>query len=192
VKVTTFALWLACASVSFAQSTWGDLTFGVTVKEASEKFSGNVSQEPIRSPEGPIIALSLTNPISVGDEQGRARLLFKRATEKRYLVALDFSDTEVAEGTCFSSSPASDSKKIRRLDVIGNGLIDQYGAPASESGSPWPTVDRLIRYFACKELESISSKRIWRESGQAIEADINLVCGHLFINVFYRSVGSEL
>jgi hypothetical protein len=187
VKLTTFALWIAGASSLFAQSTWGDLKFGMTVKEVSETFNGKTTSMNQNSDEVPVLSL---DPILVGNERGIARFVFEK-NQKLSRVALDFSDGHTEHAGCFAT-PENDVKRIRRVEVIGNGLVARYGKPASESGNPWPSADRLIRYFTRKELDQIDSKRIWRDSGQVIEANVTVICGQLFLTVDYHPVGSEL
>jgi hypothetical protein len=110
----------------------------------------------------------------VESEEGSGRLLFDKNTNKLFSIVLDFSVHTKNEGPCFSGlQPEDEVLRVHRVSVIGDKLVDRYGKPATEKGL-WPSSAGLIDYFVRRRLNNLEAVRIWKDSGQAIEARVDL------------------
>jgi hypothetical protein len=149
---------LAVDGVSFAQSTWKGLRFGMSEAEVRKTYTGalhivvNENQETVLVDDSvELLGAALSVRASVRLSLGKAGKL-----EVINIIAENPFATEKDETSAIGSSSAA-------ISELTNRLIDKYGKPLTQEGSCNLTVDMLLtrKMFLCNDM--------WKSNGQNIK-----------------------
>jgi hypothetical protein len=159
---------LAAEGVSFAQSTWKGLRFGMSETEVRKTYTGALRKEVTQLQETVLVDDSVELLGTALSVRASVRLSLGKAgkLEVINIIAKNPFATEKDEASASGSSLAA-------IKELTSRLIDKYGKPLTEEGQCDLTVDMLLtgKPVLCNDM--------WKSEGQNIKMYWSVFGGRL-------------
>ena len=159
---------LAVDGVSFAQTTWKGLRFGMSEAEVRKTYTGALSKEVTENQETVLVDDSVELLGAALSVRARVRLSLGKVgkLEEISIIAKDPFSNEKDDVSAGGASKAA-------IEEITSRLIDKYGKPLTEEGQCGLTTEQILSH------KPVLCNDMWKSEGQNIKMFWSVFDGRL-------------